>query len=427
MIIKNVDIVTANGNNDIIKNACIKITGTKIEKIYTSGESVADDEVLDGKGMIAMPGLINTHTHTAMTFLRNYANDMNLQDWLFTRIFPAEDELTAEQAYWCVKLANIEMIKAGVTTYCDNYFFMDRAAQAVKETGMRAVLSRSVSGISDSTGAKLQESVDFFKAYHNTENSRIMSTLGAHAIYTSDTEYIKRVVAEAVKAGAGLQTHLSETKTEFDDCMKAYGMTPTEYLNSIGYFDVDGIKIAAHCVHMTDSDIEILKEKNVSVAANISSNLKLASGIPPIPKHMAGGVNVTLGTDGASSNNNLSVFNEMRLAGLLYKGLEQNPQLMRAGEVIRLATANGARAIMRPDLGTIEEGKTADIILLNSDSPAIAPVNEIDSAIVYSACGSDVDTVICNGEVIMQGRELKGIDEAQTVARVKEIAGKILS
>ena len=429
MLIKNVNILSVSRDaktHTLTKNASIVVKGTKIEKIIDANTPVDDNDVIDGKGKLAIAGLVNTHTHTAMTFLRNYANDMNLQDWLFTKIFPAEDELTAEMAYWCVKLANIEMIKSGVTCYCDDYFFMDEAARSVEETGIRAVLSRSVSGISDPTGAKLQESIDFFKRYHNTCDGRIMSTLGAHAIYTSNTDYIKRVVDAANDVGAGLQTHLSETKTEFDDCMAQHNMTPTRYLDSLGYFDVEGIKIAAHCVHMTNNDIEILKAKDVSVAANISSNLKLASGIAPLPELMAAGVNVTLGTDGASSNNNLSILNEMRLTSLIYKGLSMDPTAMNAKQVISLATSNGARAICRKDLGEIKEGMTADIVLINTDSPSVAPATEPDAALVYSASGADVDTVICNGRVLMNGREVLSADEERAVFEVKRIAEKIV-
>lgn len=428
MIIKNVNILHAKQGSgcEITKNVSIKIMGKKISGISQSYNDSDDNVIIDGKGMLAIPGLINTHTHTAMTFLRNYANDMNLQDWLFKKIFPAEDELTAQMAYWCVKLANIELIKAGVTTYCDNYFFMDEAARSVEETGLRAVLSRSVSGISDPDKRKLKESCDFFNNYNNTCDGRISVTLGAHAIYTSDTNYIRAVVEQAQRLGAGLQTHLSETVTEYNDCIEAHSMTPAKYLDSIGYFDVEGIKIAAHCVHMTDADIEILKNKNVSVSANISSNLKLASGIPPIPKLMASGVNVSLGTDGASSNNNLSILNEMRMASLIYKGIDRDPLIMKASDVISLATANGAKAICRKDLGEIREGMLADIVLINTNSPSIAPANELDSALVYSAGTGDVDTVVCNGKLLMHGRQVLTADEDEAVCEVKRIAKKIL-
>lgn len=427
MLIKNIDVITSNDANDILYGASLLIKDNVIEKVVRAGEPLPEDgNVIDGKGKIAMPGLINTHTHSAMTFLRNYGNDMNLQDWLFKKIFPAEDKLTAQAAYWFNKLAYIEFIRSGVTTHVDSYFFMDSAARAVEEMGLRAVLNRSVSGISDPTGAKLDESVAFFQNYNNSCEGRISAVLGAHSIYTSDESYLRRVAEAAQKVGSGLVTHLSETTTEFDDCKAAHGMTPTEYLNSIGYFDVDGIKIAAHCVHMTDNDMDILAAKNVSAAINMSSNLKLASGMADVPRLSARGVNVTLGTDGASSNNNLNMFNEMRLAALVYKGLHRQPELMDAGTVIAAATANGAKAVCNVKTGVIAEGNLADIVLINADSPSIAPANDIACAIVYSAQASDVDTVICNGRLLMHKRELLTVDEHETIEQAKLFARRIL-
>ncbi len=430
MIIKNVNILMCNKTSNILYNAAILIKGNKIDKILTNQFSVLDypyEEIIDGKGMTALPGFINTHTHSAMTFLRNYGNDMNLQDWLFNKIFPAEDKLTAEACYWFNKLAYIEFIKSGITTHCDNYFFMESAAKAVDETGIRAVLSRSVSGISDPDFQKLKESSDFYKNYNNSANGRINVTLGAHSVYTSDENYLRKVAEEANKIGAGLQIHLSETKKEVEDCFAEHKLSPAEYLNKIGYFDVDGIKIAAHCVHLSKGDIDILKNRNVSISSNLSSNLKLASGIINIPDIMKTGINISLGTDGASSNNNLNMFNEIRIAALLYKGLSLDPTVMNANTVLKLATANGAKAIGRKDLGVIEEGNTADIILVNTNSASIAPINDLSASIVYSAAASDVDTVICDGKIIMKNRNILTFDEDETIYNACKYAKQILN
>lgn len=429
MIIKNVNILTCDENSIELTYVNIYIRENKIKKIFSGDVTSSDypnEEIIDGKSMTALPGFINTHTHSAMTFLRNYGNDMNLQDWLFNKIFPAEDKLTEEACYWFNKLAYIEFIKSGITTHCDNYFFMNSAAKAVEETGIRAVLSRSVSGISDPSLSKLKESSDFYKSYNNTANGRINVTLGAHSIYTSDEAYLRKVIEEAHAIGSGLQIHLSETKKEVEDCYAEHKCSPVEYLNNIGYFGVDGIKIAAHCVHMSESDIDILKNSNVSISANLSSNLKLASGIINIPHLTERGLNVTLGTDGASSNNNLNMFNEMRLASLLYKGMTLDPTIMNADTVLSLATRNAAKAIGRADLGCIAEGMIADIILVDTNSPSIAPVNERSAAIVYSAAASDVDTVICNGVMLMHNHRLLTIDEPYVIAKATEYAQKIL-
>ncbi len=427
MLIKNVNILTLNDANEIIYNASVHIKDTKIEKIIPQGMPLPqDNDIIDGKGMLLMPGFINTHTHSAMTFLRNYGNDMNLQDWLFTKIFPAEDKLNAEMTYWFNLLANIEFTRSGVTTHLDNYFFMDTAARAVEKAGTRAVLSRSVSGISDPDLTKLGESVDFYRSDNGYADNRISVVLGAHSIYTSNEDYIRKVVDAASRIGSGLVCHLSETKKEVSDCFAERGISPAEYLDKLGYFDVNGIKVMAHCVHLSDDDISILKSKGVSAAINMSSNLKLASGIAEAPKLMASGINVTLGTDGASSNNNLSMFNEIRLASLVYKGITGDPEIMNADTVLKLATVNGAKAICKNDLGIVAEGMTADLILINTDSPSIAPANELPAAVVYSASASDVDTVICNGRIIMKNRELLNVDEEEVIFNVKKYTKQIL-
>ena len=219
---------------------------------------------------------------------------------------------------------------------------------------------------------------------------------------------------------------MSETKKEFEDCISEHKMTPAEYLDSLGYFDCDGIKIAAHCVHMTDNDMDILAAKNVSAAINMSSNLKLASGVADVPKLSARGVNVSLGTDGASSNNNLNMFNEMRFTSLVCKGFMQDPEIMNANTVITMATANGAKAVRNKKTGVIAQGNPADIILINADSPSIAPVNDVACAIVYSAQASDVDTVICDGKILMRKKCLLTIDEEETVKNAKLFAKRIL-
>lgn len=426
MLIKNVEILPMTEKDKVIHNASILIKGSKIEKIITDGSIPEDNDVIDGKGMIALPGFINTHTHSAMTFLRNYANDMNLQDWLFKKIFPAEDKLSAETTYWFSRLAEIEYIKSGITTHVDNYFFMDEEARAIKESGARGVLARSVSGCSDPDFKKLKESIDFYNKFNNTADGRIMCTLSQHAIYTSDEAYLKKAFDAARELGSGTQIHVAETKKEVEDCIKEHGETPVEYINRLGGFDCDGTKIAAHCVYVSESDKAILKEKNVSVAINMSSNLKLASGIPDVPGLVASGLNVTLGTDGPSSNNNLSMFNEMRLTSLVTKGIRLDPLLMTAEEVLKLATANGARAIGRNDLGTIEEGKSADIILLDADMASSVPTNGMFSAVVYSMSSENVKTVICNGKVIMKDRTVCNIDEKEAIERVKHYSAQLL-
>ncbi len=426
MIIKNVNVITCNEKNEVLENAAIVVNGTKIEKIIIDGDLPEDKNVIDGKGKVALPGFINTHTHSAMTFLRNYGSDMNLQDWLFKKIFPAEDRLTEEACYWFNKLAYVEYIKSGITTNADNYFFMDSAARAVSEAGTRALLARSVSGISDGDGKKLRESVEFMKRYDGEAEGRIMTSMSLHAIYTSDEVYMKRFIDAVRSENAGIQIHLSETKKELEDCVQQYGVTPGEYFERAGLFDGDGIKLAAHCVYLTDDEKNMLAEKNVAAAVNMSSNLKLASGIADVPEMIKSGMTVSLGTDGASSNNNLNMFNEMRLVSLVFKGILLDPTAMDAMTTIKLATQGGAKAIGRNDIGIIAEGKAADIILVDFDSSSIVPGNDIPAALVYSAAASDVDTVICNGRTIMQNKIILTLDEEEIKENVRLFAKKIL-
>ncbi len=429
MIITNVDVITCNDKNEILKGATVVIEGKKISRIIPKGKNIkiVEGEVLDGTGKVMLPGFIDTHTHSAMTFLRNYGNDMNLQDWLFKKVFPAEDKLDEEATYSFYRLATLEYIRSGITTHCDNYFFMNAAVKAVDESGLRAVLARSVSGCSDKNYKKLEESVLFMQDNNGAADGRITTTLSPHSIYTSNKEYLRTVFTAARELDAGIQMHISETKKEVLDCMNQRGVSPVVYIDRLGGFDTNGIKIAAHCVHISDNDIEIMKRKNVSVAANVCSNLKLASGVPNLVHMQARGLNVSLGTDGASSNNNLSMLNEMRFASLVSKGVTFDPTVMSAMDVIRMATVNGAKAIGRDDLGSVEEGKTADLVLIDLSSASIAPVNDIAAAVVYSAQSADVDTVFVDGKLLMKDKKVLTGNEEEIKSTAKHATERILA
>ncbi len=427
MIVKNAAILTMDSENPFIQKGTIVVNGNRIERVVEQwdGAAAQGEEVIDGEGMLAMPGLINTHTHGAMTFLRNYGSDMNLQDWLYKKIFPAEKKLTAEACYWFHLLADVEMIQGGITSYVDGYFYMDSAAEAVGKSGMRAVLSRSLAGAEDPEGRQLQEAEDFIVQYDGAFGGRVRCIFAPHAIYTCPEMYLRRVISKANRYKCGFWMHIAETKKEVEDCRAEHGTTPVQYLDHLGLFDIPGVKIAAHCVHVAPEDLKILKNKNVSVSCNLSSNLKLASGIPDIPAMLREGLCVTLGTDGASSNNNLNLFQEMRTASLLYKGLSGDPLALPAAQVLKLATVNGAQTIGQPDLGMIKQGCKADFILINLNSPSVVPVNDVSSAVVYSVQGKDVDTVVCDGRILMQHREIPHLDVQEIVENVKRLRQEI--
>jgi 5-methylthioadenosine/S-adenosylhomocysteine deaminase len=432
ILIKNIDVVTCVDSNMVIKNTNIGIKGNCIDFIGTNEDILKGfkvDVVIDGRNKLAMPGLVNTHTHCAMTILRNYANDLPLEDWLFNNIIPTEAKLTEEDIYWGTMLGMAEMIKSGTTTFTDMYYHMDTVAKAVTETGMRANLSRNafkfIGSDSEMVRNQVPVCVDYFKNWHNSANGRIKVYVEIHSVYLCDETGLTGSAQLAKELGTGIHIHLLETKKEREEGILRYGSDPAEVCLKTGVFDVP--VIAAHCVHLSESNFDILSSKGVSVAHNPTSNLKLGSGIANVPMMLNKGINVTLGTDGAASNNNLDMFEEMHIAALIHKGVQMQPTLVNAEEVLKMATVNGAKAIgFEGEIGQIREGLKADIILIDMDKAHIAPVNDLIPALTYCVHGSDVDTVIVDGNILMENRILKTIDEEKVKSKVKEISNRVL-
>jgi 5-methylthioadenosine/S-adenosylhomocysteine deaminase len=421
VLIKNVNIITGEGG--IITNGYIGINGDKIN--YISNEAPKDDSfkdahVIDGKDGIAMPGLVNAHTHCAMTLLRNYADDMPLEKWLFENIIPREGQLTEEDIYRGTVLGIAEMIKSGTTTFADMYLHMDQVASAVTETGIRANLSRGPitsgvrgNGLSVDTNAFM----DYKNRWDNTADGRIKVSMEIHSVYLFDEPSIREAAQLAKSTNSGIHIHLSETRNELATSIEKYGVRPIEACESFGVFDVP--VIGAHCVHLDDKELDILKKYNVNPVHNPSSNLKLGSGIARIPDMLSRGINVCLGTDGAASNNNLDMLEEMHIAALLHKGVNYDPLCMKAEEVIKMTTVNGAKALGFNDVGLLKEGMKADIIIIDTDNVHMRPLHNPQSSITYSAQGSDVDTVIVNGKVLMKDKELLTIDEEKLLKSLR--------
>lgn len=430
ILIKNIDIITADKDNEFISNGQILISDGIIEFAGKGEipEGFLPDKIIDGKNKLAMPGLVNAHTHSGMTLLRNYADDLALEDWLYKKIFPVEARIGEEDIYWGTMLAIIEMIKSGTTCFADMYLHMDQAARAVCESGIRANLSRSLLRFSADDRKPIDDSelcVKYHKDWHGRENGRLIVSLEVHSVYLFDIHSLKKAAQLAKSLGAGIQIHILETATERKESIKRYGMDSAEICAECGIFDVP--VVAAHCVHLAENDYKILKSKKVSVAHNPTSNLKLGSGIANVPYMLEMGINVALGTDGTASNNNLNMFEEMHLAALIHKGYNMNPQLINAKQAIYMATANGAKAVGFGDnVGVIKKGMKADLIILNMDKPHLIPLNDPFSAVVYSAQASDVDTVIVNGEILMEGRCLTKIDEELVKHKVREISRRLL-
>jgi len=407
----------------LIKNLLLngKETSIYIEdnEISEIGARVEADFVIDGKGKAALPGLVNTHTHSAMTLLRSYADDLKLQEWLENEIWPLEAKLTEEDVYWGSKLACLEMIKTGTTCFNDMYWFMKGTAKAVEEMGLRAVLAEAFIDLFKEEMAEemKRKTKDFVSYVRGINNERITPALGPHAIYTVSEESLGWIREFSDKEKLLIHFHLAETEKENEDCKKMYGKRPVPFLNNIGF--LSHRLVAAHSIWLTGEEIKILAEKGVRISHNPTSNLKLASGVMPYPLMRDSGITVSLGTDGCASNNNLDMFEEMKIAAITQKGFAEDPTVMPAMEILKIATINGGKAL-GINIGEIKEGYLADIILIDLKRVELTPRHNIVSNLVYSANGSCVNTTICNGEILMQNRKVKNediiLEKAQSVA-----------
>jgi len=421
ILLKNGEVFGADGN---IRQADIAIVDTLIDKVGSVPSDWQADRVIDCTNKLITPGFVNTHTHAAMTLFRSYADDMALMDWLQNKIWPAEERLTAEDVYWGTQLAIAEMIKSGTTTFADMYSFMDQVAMAVEQSGIRAVLCRGMIGIGPNAELALAESKTLFTEWHNKAEGRITVMLGPHAPYTCPPDYLKTVCQLAEKLEAEIHIHLSETAGEVTDCVKQYGKSPIALMNEVGLLD-HGV-LAAHCVHVSPEDIIIMKEKGVRVAHNPGSNMKLASGVAPVPAMLEAGLVVGLGTDGASSNNNLDMLEEMRLAALLHKVNTLDPLALPAKEALKMATSAGAATVgLDKVTGTLVPGFQADITIVSMEAPHWYPRHNCASLLTYAANAADVETVLVAGKVLLDNRRLTTIDEEKVYHEAQRRGGKL--
>jgi len=398
-----------------------------VTSVYIEGNRIAEigkkrkaETVIDGKGKIALPGFVNLHTHSAMTLFRGLGDDLDLSTWLETRIWPAEAKLTPTDVYWGTKLACLEMIKTGTTTFNDMYFHMDQAAKAVKEMGLRAFLAEGIVDLNDPERAvkQLRTAEDVNRRIAAMKVDRITPALGPHAIYTVSKDSLLRLREIADKDGSLIHMHLAETKREVDDCVTETGMRPASYLDSLGFLAKD--VIAAHGCWLDSSEIEVLAHTGAKVAHCPISNMKLATGqAMPYAALKEAAVVMGLGTDGAASNNNLDMFETMKVACLVQKFASNDPRVLPALEAYQLANLGGARAL-GIDAGIVGVERLADIILVDPRRPELTPRLDDVSNWVYAAHGNIVDTVICDGVVLMRGRRVKG--EAEILEKAADAA-----
>ncbi len=420
IVIENALVVLPEGAEDVIRETSLYIEGDRIAGIGGKPAGFTADKVIDGTDKLVIPGLVNCHTHSYMSFMRNVADDLSFMDWLFGTIDPIEQQMTDEDTYWGANLAIIEMMKSGTTCFNDMQMNIHQTTRAVKESGMRAVICRGLvgSGNDEAGQSRLRQAYEERDAAKDCD--RLTFKLGPHAPYTCDDEFLKIVAAEAKKENMGIHVHLSESESEISQIQEKYGCTPIALAEKCGIFDVPAI--AAHCVQVTDEDIQILKRKNVSVVTNPASNMKLGNGFAPIAKMLDAGVNVCLGTDGAASNNCLNMFHELSLLTLIHKGTGKTPQCVSAKEGFRIATINGAKALgLEKEIGSIEVGKKADLAVLDLNTPSLTPRNNLIAGLSYSANGSEVDTVIINGQVTMENRRLLTVDEKLVYGKIQDI------
>lgn len=426
-LINNISIIPVAGTTQIIEKGFIVIEDNIIADMGSGEAKTAGyDLVIDGENQVVLPGFINTHTHAAMTLLRSYADDLPLMEWLETKIWPLEDKLTAEDIYWGTMLAIVEMIKSGTTTFADMYFYMDEVAKAVESSGIRACLSRGMVGVGPQSEQAITDSINLVDKWHNQGDGRITIMLGPHAPYTCPPEYLQRVAALASELKVGIHIHVAETSGEVADTVREYGKTPVKLLQDAGLFE--NHVLAAHCVHLSDDDITILAESGAGIAHNPESNMKLASGIAPVPKLLAAGIPVALGTDGASSNNNLDMLQEMRTCALLHKVNSMDPTVLPAYKALEMATVNGAQALgLDNQIGKLQKGYKADMIIINLEAAHQIPRYDIVANLVYAGQASDVDTVIIDGKIVMKNRQIVTLNEAEVINKVKKIAARLMT
>ncbi|MBA7601096.1 5-methylthioadenosine/S-adenosylhomocysteine deaminase [subsurface metagenome] len=427
ILIKDGYIITMDAQRRILERGSVAIKGDKITAVGKDVQERADT-VIDARGKAVLPGLINAHTHLSMTLLRGVADDMPLMEWLETKIWPIEKNLTAQDSYLGALLGCLEMIKSGTTCFADQYFFMQDVARAVEEAGLRAMLSYGIIEMDDPKRreSELRAGEKLVKTCQGAAGGRIQTMFGPHAAYTCSPECLMQVKELAKKYKVGIHTHISETQDEVDKITKKYGKRPVEHLDSIGFLGPE--VLAAHCIWLTEKEIAVIRKQGVKPVHNPVSNMKTASGVAPVPEMLAAGIPVALGTDGAASNNSLDMFSEMKFAALLSKAHKLDPTALPAQVVLEMATINGAITLgLQDKIGSLEVGKKADIVMVDMKKPHLAPLHNVISHLVYSAVGGDVDTVVVDGKVLMRERGVLTLEEVKVLEETQKVADDLLA
>ena len=406
-----------------IKNGKIIFVGKR-----ASANKIQAETKIDAKKKIAMPGLINCHTHVPMTLFRGIAEDQPLKTWLKKTIWPLEAKLKSDDIHVGALLGCLEMIKNGTTCFADMYFHEDMAAKAVEKSGLRGVLAEGIIEAGNKILGKkmLNQSINFAEKFRAYASGRVTTFLGPHAAYSCSPELLTKIKNKSLELNVGVHIHLAESKEMFREFEKRYGSGEVEFLDKIGFFS--DLVLAAHCINLSGEDMQILSKRGVNVAYVPVANMKLGVGAAKIKDLTDLSVNVGLGTDGPASNNTLDMFETLKIATLLQKLVYLNPRILPVYEVLRMATVNGAKALgLGKSIGSLEVGKKADVILVDLSKPHLKPLHNIYANIVYSAHGTDVDTVIIDGKIVMENRHVKTLDEQAVMERAEKTAFDLLA
>lgn len=429
ILFKNAGILATNNNKfEYIEKGYLGVDGDKIDYIGKEEPKKKYKEEKDSSGLILTPGFVNCHGHSAMTLLRGVGSDLPLQDWLHV-MWPVEDRMNEDDLRCGMELAIMEMLSSGTTSFTDMYLMPWAVADTIGRSGIKANFSRVMQAFSEMSDSdydsyyRVKETEDLVSAFHNSYSERLKVDYAIHAEYTCKPLVVRRYSEDCLKKGLKMQIHLSETKKEHVECIEKYGKTPTKWFNDLGCFE--NPTLAAHCVWVEESDMDILKDKGVTVVHNPTSNLKLGSGFAPIPKMIEKGINVALGTDGAASNNNLNFMEEIHLASIIHNGRLGDPTVMDPETVLKMATINGAMAQGREDTGSLEVGKKADIVAFDVNKPHLTPNLNPEALLVYSAQGSDVCMTMVDGNILYENGEFKTIDRERVYSEVKKSIARL--
>lgn len=427
ILIKNVDILTLDEQGTLLRNSAIAIEGKTIRAVGEIPAGFTPDETVDGYNQVALPGLFNAHCHAPMTYERGWAEDLPFDRWLNEKIWVAEAALTPDDVYWGAALAASEMIRGGVVAFNDHYFYMDRVAEVVRASGMKAGLTWCVFGIGDQheVGANLAGTLEFIARWQGEADGRLQLLLGPHSPYICPPDFLRRVAEIAAERRLAVHLHVSESAEQVQNSLKAHGKTPVAHLDSLGIFD--GPCLAAHCLVVNDDDLDILARRRVTVAHTPITYMKLAMGVNDLSRFTARGINLAIGTDGPASNADMDMFAALRQTVILQKHEQRNPEALPGDAALRMATQNGARAMGFPQSGVLAPGRAADLILIDTDRPHLIPRHDLVANIVHSAKAADVTHTMVDGKWLYKDGELLTLDEERIKAEAERGAFRMVS